>query len=126
MAAKRFRCMKCNAPNGFEFEADGPKCPSCGLGGMAVLPLVDVHFHETMSVEDAAGIDPSKPLPPGLSFSMADGRIRRVACRPNKAWPSMRPDWSVTGVPSVVTCPACKATPAYERALAEQREMMED
>lgn len=100
MAKKqRWRCLKCNCPIGYEFVADGPKCPSCGAGDPIVIPLVNVHFLSMAKNGPIKGGD-------GLSYA--------IACRPEVANYGRS---SLTGEPSAVTCPACKEASAFKKAL---------
>lgn len=96
--AKRFRCWRCNSPFGFEFVADGPKCPSCSAGPPAVIPLVSVHYFA---------------LTPGGVIKGGDGLQYSIACNPTLMEYGRR---SLSSEPTAVTCPACKETPAFQQA----------
>lgn len=98
--AKRWRCMWCNIPRGYEFTADGPQCPSCKRTGALILPLVDIHWLE----EDADG-----PI-------VGQASRLRVGCMPKR--PNLT-GLSATPVLTIVSCPACRDTENFRRAWEE-------
>lgn len=120
MSANRlWTCMKCSAEapaveelaahKGFSFSAPKPEgraapvCPKCGLDGGDpdlkdwIAPLVVNHYEPP----HAAGI-PNK----GCGKLACTGR------------PARESRFIGTGDPRLVTCPACRATDAFQKALA--------
>lgn len=99
--SKRWRCLHCNAPIGYEFIADGPSCPSCKRqGDPLILPLVDVHWLE--------------PNPAGL-IPGVEGPLS-LPCMPSR--PSVM-GLAATGELLATTCPKCRATESFQRAWGE-------
>lgn len=92
-------CFNCHDPAkgipGYPFEGEHPVCPACTLDGRTgdgvrlVVPRVAIHF------------DPPHAVVRGRGSNLA-------ACDGKPIMGRMG-----TGEPSVVTCPACKATDAF-------------
>lgn len=101
MATRLWKCFFCNPPKGHDFEAEKPVCPKCGLDGDhpksrgAVAPRVVIHFD-----------------PPGAHPMFAENAL---ACQPDKAVGAG--GTMATGDPREVSCPACRRTAAFARAL---------
>lgn len=119
----RFRCYHCNAPDspnfqppmGFEFEAEGPVCPSCKTAGGMIVPLITMHWHETVPPDQAPAF--GMKAAEGMTFSQHTGMFMRIACGlpVSKQW---RPGFHATGIVEQVNCPGCMATETYKRARA--------
>lgn len=97
----RFRCLLCNAPRGFEFESSEPVCTSCKRSGPMILPLVNVHW---LAPHD------------GGTIPLHQGGLGGVACMPTR--PNLM-RLAATGEIIAVTCPQCRATPAFKASWAE-------
>ena len=99
----RFRCYnpKCGyPPRYYEFEADAPVCPKCGLiGGRGIHPLTDVHF-----------------LVMGHGPLMGQFGAHRVACEPERPHLATHPqdDYAASDMPDAVTCPRCRGTDVFQ------------
>jgi hypothetical protein len=112
----RFRCYSCpgdHLSRRPEFEGDpgAARCPKCGAGDPAIIPLVDVHF----IVLDAKG-----PIA-GLH-----GLRQYVACQPQRHYLAahVHDDFAATDVPAAVTCPSCQGTPAWKTAAALDKQFL--
>jgi hypothetical protein len=91
---KLFRCENAGCDKWRErYAADAPACPHCGSA--EALELVPVHY---------LYIDPAGAV------RTAHGR-RTLACQPKAALPL--PD-ACSGERLAVTCPACRATEAFQ------------
>lgn len=98
-----FRCYRCNAPFGYEFEADQPACPQCRAEPPAVVRLTPVHWL----------------APGGGPIRGTEGGDYRLCCAPDR---TLTPGLMATGQPDAVTCPRCKADATHQAALAQWRE----
>lgn len=102
---RQWRCNNCGA----SFQSDRQACAACGVDAQAeprfagvVVPVETVHF------------DPPHPVVRGYGTG-------RLACDPRKQVAGSR----ATGEPSVVNCPACRATPEWKRAYAGEPTLLE-
>lgn len=108
---KTYRCYNpaCGGyPAYFEFEADAPVCPKCGAdertpgGRDVVTPLVVLHYDEPVRVGKGTNVR---------------------ACDPARAIHSdPAGKFGGTGHAPSVTCARCKATEAYQKAMAAHEE----
>lgn len=89
----------------FEFKADEPVCPKCGLGPPAVQKRVLIHF----LVRDSKG-----PIygQMGLRYRMACDARRSYLATPTNGE-------AATGDPTSVNCPGCLAAPELLKGLAQ-------
>lgn len=105
-----YRCLKCSTKEPFEFWAEQPVCPQCGLRrddarlGQFLIPLHVIHFD-----------------PPEIPALMKGKNVR--ACEPAVAIQTPLDTRNNptrhggTGDPRAVTCPQCKETEAFKAAL---------
>lgn len=81
----------------YDFEADKPVCPKCGMGEPMVMKLETLHFLYPMKEGAVVG---------------RLGKRFAVACNPKKDLKGIR----ATGEASVCNCKACKETEAWKAA----------
>ncbi len=78
--------------------------------------------HQVMLLEDATPI-----LPVHYAVRTAEGP-HRIVCEPNLEYlhslPRRPVPWQRTNDPRAVTCPLCKSTVAFQKALAQQAPIM--
>lgn len=81
----------------FDFWANEPKCPKCGMTGEKeqVRQIVTIHY------------DPPHP-------KLKDHGTNYLACNPKRPVTSLGDKHAATGNVEVVNCPNCKETDAYK------------
>lgn len=97
---KLFRCYNCDGPGGIpgkDFEADRPECPDCGADPPTVTERAVIHFDPPSGIRNRGANDAA--CSPGIRV----GSGQQI---------------HMTGVPSAVTCPACRATRLWRDAAA--------
>ena len=91
-----WRCLNCKA----EFQADKPVCAACELD-----PTTDPRAADLFRAIEVIHFDPPTRVPGvGRNHAACDPKVRYGANR------------MFTGEPGSVTCPACKASPAFAAA----------
>lgn len=115
MNDKLYRCSNANCcdrvGNPHEFLADEGICPKCGISqgdqrfGSLIIRCVMIHF------------DPPSPVP-GYGLGVRACAPETAIHAPVDAFGRPRIGHGGTGDPVAVSCPACKATEAYQAAIA--------